>query len=762
MANQTENYGLTKPLESEFYDVQVQNDNMDKIDAALKENADAAETLGTGKADLDPQTGKVKDAQLPAATYVEGYLYSGAFYKEAAHTTAITPATGIDYLDLSTNTHYRWSGTAYVVTGTPLTLGIGANNAARGDQGKAAFDHISESVVGEDGVHDLRYYNNKLQVNGQSGWEDANAGGGTGPVVNVNVTTGSVVTATDGTTTLTETAVDGKATFNIPNYGTWEISATKDGQTTGTETLVVDTAKVYTVGLSYFAATLNVTGKAGAVVTATNGTKSFTGTIPSGGTLALAINVAGTYSVSATYDGVSSNTATVNVTTDGATYSTSVSFITLTVTVESGSSVTVAKGSYSYQVTSVGAFTLYLPETGTWTVTATKNGQTATDTINITSYSAYSLTLNYFVYVGLKIQIAGDGTATALTYIDDAAGMSSGYSSWKDHAIFKNIRPCLVKDGVVQYYLNPANLTQKADGSAATINSTTAGDVMVEIPKLGYKMTTDGTYHYIYLTDDPAADGYCYRAHSLDSEGDCDYIYISAYRGYCTGNMMYSISGQTPTGSQTIGTFRTWAANRGTGYQQMSFYPLTLLQCLFLMMYKDRNGQSALGRGFVDGNSAAHATGGTNTLGPCYGETTGKVQMAFLNIEDFWGNMYLFVDGIFSDASRNILTAFNSFNDTGSGYPYSKASGISSDTGDWMKDIQGTNDGGFVFKTGGGSATTYYADYAVLCASRLAYFGGVWSNGDKAGPFQFRVSQSASASDAGYGARLIYKHKKAA
>lgn len=40
MANQTENYKLTKPLASEFYDVEVQNGNMDKIDAALKENAD--------------------------------------------------------------------------------------------------------------------------------------------------------------------------------------------------------------------------------------------------------------------------------------------------------------------------------------------------------------------------------------------------------------------------------------------------------------------------------------------------------------------------------------------------------------------------------------------------------------------------------------------------------------------------------------------------------------------------------------------------
>ena len=31
MANKTTNYKLTKPLESEFYDVGVQNENIDKM-----------------------------------------------------------------------------------------------------------------------------------------------------------------------------------------------------------------------------------------------------------------------------------------------------------------------------------------------------------------------------------------------------------------------------------------------------------------------------------------------------------------------------------------------------------------------------------------------------------------------------------------------------------------------------------------------------------------------------------------------------------
>lgn len=70
MANQTENYKLTKPLASEFYDVEVQNCNMDKIDAALKENADGIKNLQDGqknKADL--VDGKVPAEQLPEMNY---------------------------------------------------------------------------------------------------------------------------------------------------------------------------------------------------------------------------------------------------------------------------------------------------------------------------------------------------------------------------------------------------------------------------------------------------------------------------------------------------------------------------------------------------------------------------------------------------------------------------------------------------------------------------------------------------------------------
>lgn len=69
----TASYGLKKPSDQDFYNIQDQNDNMDAIEAAL-------DGLYLGKADLDPETGKVPEGQLPPSDYEE--RLAGAPVKE--------------------------------------------------------------------------------------------------------------------------------------------------------------------------------------------------------------------------------------------------------------------------------------------------------------------------------------------------------------------------------------------------------------------------------------------------------------------------------------------------------------------------------------------------------------------------------------------------------------------------------------------------------------------------------------------------------
>ena len=62
--------------------------------------------------------GKVPSSQLPSYVddVIEGYLYNGNFYEEAAHTHQITPEGGKIYVDLTDgkNETYRYSGSAYI------------------------------------------------------------------------------------------------------------------------------------------------------------------------------------------------------------------------------------------------------------------------------------------------------------------------------------------------------------------------------------------------------------------------------------------------------------------------------------------------------------------------------------------------------------------------------------------------------------------------------------------------------------------------
>ena len=417
--------------------------------------------------------------------------------------------------------------------------------------------------------------------------------------------------------------------------------------------------------------------------------------------------------------------------------------------------------SYSVNADSNGRAIISPTKYGTYSFYAVSgDSQSNTVTLTVDMVKQYKLNLSFYKYYGVKIEIGISDPEAALTYIDDAEGMSAGWDNWKDTVIFKDIKPCVLKDGVVQYYLNPDDYTKKEDGTASTLDSTTAGDVMVEIPKLGYKMTKDSSCHYIWITDDPNADGYCYAAHSKESEGDCDKIYIGAYLGFVSSDeKLYSISDVVPTTDIDISSFCSYTTiTRGDGYELFSFYPLTLLQCLYLLIFKNRDSQTALGQGYVGGSNGRY-TGGTNSSGFMYGSTSTTSRVKFLGLEDFWGNYSYWVDGIYCDSSCNILTHYKNITEieSGANYQYSYPTGAS-DEGiyNYMSDIIGTNHGGFVIKAASGSDSTYYADYADLYPDAYACFGGDWNEESLAGIFYLNIS---NAGGTGYiSARLLYKH----
>ena len=95
-----------------------------------------------GVAELD-QNGKVLSSQLPSFVddVIEGYLYEGNFYEDAAHTILIPGQGGKIYVEVTTNKTYRWTGSGYAEISESLALGETSSTAYRGDRGKIAYDH---------------------------------------------------------------------------------------------------------------------------------------------------------------------------------------------------------------------------------------------------------------------------------------------------------------------------------------------------------------------------------------------------------------------------------------------------------------------------------------------------------------------------------------------------------------------------------------------------------------------------------------------
>ena len=226
--------------------------------------------------------------------------------------------------------------------------------------------------------------------------------GNTLPKLTVTTTAGSALTLTDGKSTITGTADSGGSyTVALPRMGLWTVTAKLAGLTTD-DTIDVETVGgKYTLTLPYFAATLTVTAAPGATVTAALPTgKAYTATADDTGTVQVKLKRSGTYTVSASKGDAKSDTATVDVTESGSTYTATVHFCRLVLTAPVGSAITAACGDVTLTASitgsdETGTVTLYPTTLGTWKVTAVKGEDDTAETIAATEYKDYTLTLDY-------------------------------------------------------------------------------------------------------------------------------------------------------------------------------------------------------------------------------------------------------------------------------------------------------------------------------------------------------------------------------
>lgn len=122
----------------------VHTDN--NYDATAKGKVDSLGTASTkdvgvanGVAELD-SAGKVPSSQLPS--FVDDVI-EVADYDHLP----ITGESGKIYVTLDTNKTYRWTGSGYVEISKSLGLGETSSTAYRGDRGKTAYDHATETKL---------------------------------------------------------------------------------------------------------------------------------------------------------------------------------------------------------------------------------------------------------------------------------------------------------------------------------------------------------------------------------------------------------------------------------------------------------------------------------------------------------------------------------------------------------------------------------------------------------------------------------------
>lgn len=359
------------------------------------------------------------------------------------------------------------------------------------------------------------------------------------------------------------------------------------------------------------------------------------------------------------------------------------------------------------------------------------------------------------------------------------------YSSiWDNHPIVGQIGGwiCDKDTGALKYKLHKTDWTKKADGSASVLTGED-GDVMVKVPAYYLKITMEPYGQPRYEIDDTIPDRYATNGRPgffvhpafLTKSGKVKpYILIGAYKGYILNNQLRSISGVKPSTSQTISSFTDKARqgrNTGTTKHDITrFYERMALNLLFYFEFGTLDGQTAVGQGWSSGNTESNITGTTNSLGDrsgYVGEINGKASIRWRGIEDYWGNVWEFVNGfMISDIGYHYTNDITKFLNMGAMETYAKDLSVKVPNGyiTDMEKIPG-KEWMIIPKSTGGSASTYWCNYFYShepTKQNIALAGGCWDLGASCGPACWNCDNVASLAYSRLGARLSCSEDDAA
>lgn len=281
--------------------------------------------------------------------------------------------------------------------------------------------------------------------------------------------------------------------------------------------------------------------------------------------------------------------------------------------------------------------------------------------------------------------------------------------------------------------------------------SRTLYDTMVYIPEFWYKVVDDSTSkrRYFYISN---GDSNGFKKHPGSGK------YVSRY----TANSEYkSVSNNQSITSITREAARTNTKSKGNGWQLYDFASLCAVQLLYLVEYADWDSQGKIGRGYIDGNGAQINTGATDSMTYHTGRasgTDGKTAIQYRHIENLWGNLYQFVDGInFNDRVAYVcLDPMQYADDTDTNYTNV---GITlATTNGFIKKLGYSIDNDWAIIPDESNESSYIPDRVYGNTDfRILEVGGYWNIGSAGGLFFFHANGTSTLAGPTLGARLLFR-----
>ena len=371
---------------------------------------------------------------------------------------------------------------------------------------------------------------------------------------------------------------------------------------------------------------------------------------------------------------------------------------------------------------------------------------------------------------GFHISDSESDPASKATPLVDAVGMTpaamnytSGafdYGSWGDVWFVEDTKPCILnQDRTIQHYLNKNNYAKNLAGDDVTIDENLTGaNVMIEFPKIWYKVVPDSTGYGadIYLSPVKVDDDFVDYAY-IDYQGlHKEHFYMPAYNGSLINDVYDQSAVRRSCTSKTAQQEIDYAKANGAGWYRprKDAGEIQLINFLLMQMGMSTDTQTTFGRGIDTGDEEAfnaYRTGVGNTKGMFWGSNDGTQLVKVFGIENWWGLQWRRYAGEVLDNGKRLIklcygnedgSTATDFNIDGSGYV--DVGVTPSGTSGYISSMKFTKSGMYS-AVSSGSASTHYCDgqwfnnaYHTFYAIR----GGGSDGGLRCGAFYVAVSNA--------------------